>query len=143
MRSGAARRGWHGPPINRGGEPSTAAATAVALRTPLSPRPPSGALGRHMGLADVVRIHPGQMHGRGHGNADKASTDARETVGPRTYVRLVHRTAGQKLLGGGLVDWVRTPPVAEARLPLAWLSRQQKAAELERIQRDRAMQTAR
>src|SRR4051812_7471191 len=83
------------------------------------------------------------MHGRGHGNADKASTDARETVGPRTYVRLVQRTAGQTLLKGVLVDWVATQPVAEPRLPVAWLSRQQKAAELAGIERDRAMQTAR
>src|SRR4051794_37382354 len=91
----------------------------------------------------VVWIHTGQMHGRGHGNADKASTGARETVRPRTYVRLVQRTAGQTLLEGVLVDWVRTQPAVEPRLPVAWLSRQQKAAELERIQGSRAVQTAR
>src|SRR3954451_16017896 len=51
--------------------------------------------------------------------------------------------AGQTLLGGVLVDWAATQPAVEPRLPVAWLSRQQKAAELERIQRDRAMQTAR
>ena len=51
--------------------------------------------------------------------------------------------AGQALLEGVLVDWVRTQPAVEPRLPVAWLSRQQKAAELERLQRSRAMQTAR
>src|SRR3954454_24672807 len=47
--------------------------------------------------------------------------------------------AGQTLLEGVLVDWVRTQSAAEPRLPVAWLSKQQKAAELER----RAMTTAR
>src|SRR3954452_8614940 len=51
--------------------------------------------------------------------------------------------AGQTLLEGVLVDWVRTQSAAEPRLPVAWLSKQQKAAELERIQRARAMTTAR
>src|SRR5690349_8594327 len=51
--------------------------------------------------------------------------------------------AGQTLLEGVLVDWVRTQPAAEPRLPVAWLSKQQKAAELARIQRTRAMTTAR
>jgi hypothetical protein len=51
--------------------------------------------------------------------------------------------AGQTLLEGVLVDWVRTQPAAEPRLPVAWLSKEQKAAELERLQRSRAMTTAR
>src|SRR4051812_42021231 len=51
--------------------------------------------------------------------------------------------AGQALLEGVLVDWVGTQPVAEPRLPVAWLSRQQKAAELAGIERSRAMRTAR
>jgi hypothetical protein len=55
----------------------------------------------------------------------------------------VQSTAGQTLLEGVLVDWVRTQPAAEPRLPVAWLSKQQKAAELQRIQQARAMTTAR
>src|SRR4051794_32685716 len=51
--------------------------------------------------------------------------------------------AGQALLEGVLVDWVRTQPAAEPRLPVSWLSKQQKATELARLQRGRAMQTAR
>jgi hypothetical protein len=51
--------------------------------------------------------------------------------------------AGRTLLEGVLVDWVRTQPAAEPRLPVAWLSKEQKAAELQRIQRSRAMTTAR
>jgi len=50
---------------------------------------------------------------------------------------------GQTLLEGVLVDWVRTQPAGEPRLPVAWLSKEQKAAELERLQRSRAMTTAR
>jgi len=55
----------------------------------------------------------------------------------------VRSTAGPTLLEGVLVDWVRIQPAAEPRLPVAWLSKQQKAAELERLQRARAMTTAR
>src|SRR6185503_8761454 len=50
---------------------------------------------------------------------------------------------GSSLVGGVLVDWVRTEPTPEPRLPVAWLSAEEKAEELQRIQRNRARDAAR
>src|SRR4051812_38911985 len=55
----------------------------------------------------------------------------------------MQQIAGRTLLEGVLVDWVQTQPAAEPRLPVAWLSDADVAAELSRIQRDRARKTAR
>src|SRR3954468_19536669 len=50
--------------------------------------------------------------------------------------------AGRSSIEGVLVDWVITRPTAEPRLPVAWLSKEQKAAALSRLQGDRARMTA-
>jgi hypothetical protein len=50
----------------------------------------------------------------------------------------MQRLAGSSLLEGVLVDWVVTRPTAEPRLPVGLLSAEQKAAELQRIQAERA-----
>src|SRR4051794_22552461 len=50
--------------------------------------------------------------------------------------------AGQSSIEGVLVDWVITRPAAQPRLPVAWLSKAQKAAALSRLQGDRARTTA-
>src|SRR3954469_7218089 len=52
------------------------------------------------------------------------------------------RMAGSSLVEGALVDWVITRPAAEPRPPVVWLSKEQKAAELVRIQQRRARETA-
>ena len=54
----------------------------------------------------------------------------------------MERLAGSSLLEGVLVDWVVTRPTVEPRLPVALLSAEQKAAELQRIQAERAKLSA-
>ena len=51
--------------------------------------------------------------------------------------------AGSSVVEGMLVDWVRTRPTPEPRPPVAWLSPEEKAEELQRIQRNRARDAAR
>src|SRR4051812_23275021 len=51
--------------------------------------------------------------------------------------------AGSSVVEGMLVDWVRTRPTPEPRLPVSWLSDEEKAEELQRIQRNRARDAAR
>ena len=55
----------------------------------------------------------------------------------------MQRLAGSSLLEGTLVDWVVTRPAAEPRLPVAWLKPEDKAAELQRLQAERARLAAR
>src|SRR3954470_19882032 len=50
---------------------------------------------------------------------------------------------GSSVVEGMLVDWVRTRPTPEPRLPVCWLSAEEKAAELQRIQANRARDAAR
>src|SRR3954465_12656503 len=50
----------------------------------------------------------------------------------------MQRLAGSSRIGGVLVDWGVPGPAAEPRLPVAWLSPEEKAAELQRIQAERA-----
>src|SRR4051812_36728182 len=50
--------------------------------------------------------------------------------------------AGRSSIEGVLVDWVIARPTAEPRLPVSWLSKEQKAAALSRLQADRARTTA-
>ncbi|MEU2350976.1 DUF222 domain-containing protein [Modestobacter sp. NPDC049651] len=52
------------------------------------------------------------------------------------------RTAGSSTLEGVLVDWVVDHPVEPTRLPAAWLSPAEAAAELQRLQARRARDTA-
>src|SRR3954468_18218445 len=61
----------------------------------------------------------------------------RETVGGRTYVRSVHGSAG-----GLQIDLVWERQVTVPRLPVSWLSDEDKAAELQRVQARRAMDAA-
>src|SRR4051794_30758116 len=51
--------------------------------------------------------------------------------------------AGSSVVEGMLVDWVRTRPTPEPRLPVSWLSPEEKAEELQRIQANRARDAAR
>src|SRR3954464_15300171 len=51
--------------------------------------------------------------------------------------------AGSSVVEGMLVDWVRTRPTPEPRLPVSWLSDEEKAEELQRIQPNRARDAAR
>jgi|tagenome__1003787_1003787.scaffolds.fasta_scaffold20949526_2 hypothetical protein len=51
--------------------------------------------------------------------------------------------AGSSVVEGMLVDWVRTRPTPEPRLPVSWLSAEEKAAELQRLQANRARDAAR
>src|SRR4051812_2726542 len=51
--------------------------------------------------------------------------------------------AGSSLVEGALVDWVRTRPTPEPRPPVGWMSAEEKAEELQRIQRTRAGDAAR
>src|SRR3954470_1734119 len=51
--------------------------------------------------------------------------------------------AGSSVLEGLLVDWVRTRPAPEPRPPVAWMSPEEKAEELQWIQRNRAREAAR
>jgi hypothetical protein len=55
----------------------------------------------------------------------------------------MRRLADSSLVEGVLVDWVVTQPTPEPRLPVAWLTPEKKAAELQRIQRNRARDAAR
>lgn len=51
--------------------------------------------------------------------------------------------SGSTSIEGVLVDWcVDQSPALDARLPVAWLSREQKAAELQRLQAEKAMRAA-
>src|SRR4051812_50148707 len=50
---------------------------------------------------------------------------------------------GSSVVEGMLLDWVRTRPTPEPRLPVSWLSAEEKAAELQRIQANRARDAAR
>src|SRR3954447_17856649 len=61
----------------------------------------------------------------------------RETVGGRTYVRSVHGSAGELQ-----IDLVWERQVTVPRLPVAWLSDEEKAVELQRVQARRAMDAA-
>src|SRR4051794_21404856 len=51
--------------------------------------------------------------------------------------------AGSSVVEGMLVDWVRSRPTPEPRLPVSWLSPEEKAEELQRLQRNRARDAAR
>lgn len=51
--------------------------------------------------------------------------------------------AGTSLVEGVAIDWVSAQPEAHLDLPAEWLDDEQVAAELARIERDRARQTAR
>jgi Domain of unknown function (DUF222) len=55
----------------------------------------------------------------------------------------VQTLTGTSVLEGVLVDWVSAQPEAHLDLPAEWLDDEQVAAELARIERDRARQTAR
>ena len=55
----------------------------------------------------------------------------------------MQRLAGSSVLEGVLVDWVVTRPTGEPRLPVAFLSAEEKVAELQRIQAERAKLSAR
>src|SRR3954466_2248957 len=55
----------------------------------------------------------------------------------------MQRMAGTSTVEGLLVDWVRIRPTPEPRLPVSWLSAEEKAAELQRIQANRARDAAR
>src|SRR3954463_10919592 len=50
---------------------------------------------------------------------------------------------GSSVVEGMLVDWVRTRPTPEPRLPVSWLSAEEKAEELARLQANRARDAAR
>src|SRR5438270_13930825 len=50
---------------------------------------------------------------------------------------------GSSVVEGMLVDWVRTRPTPEPRLPVSWLSDEEKAEELARLQANRARDAAR
>jgi len=54
----------------------------------------------------------------------------------------MQRLTGQSLLEGVLIDWSIDQSVAQPRLPVSWLTLEQKAAALARIQRNRAQDTA-
>jgi hypothetical protein len=55
----------------------------------------------------------------------------------------MQRTVGTSRLEGFLIDWVVTQPERAPRLPVAWLDDEGVAAELLRIERDRARDAAR
>ncbi len=55
----------------------------------------------------------------------------------------MQRIFGELLGGGLLIDWVESPSEPEMRLPAACLDEQDVAAELGRIQRNRAREAAR
>src|SRR4051812_31471005 len=50
---------------------------------------------------------------------------------------------GSSVVEGMLLDWVRTRPTPEPRLPVSWLSPEEKAEELQRLQANRARDAAR
>src|SRR3954463_13146122 len=62
---------------------------------------------------------------------------------PLPSVGVVQVVTGGAVVEGMLVDWVRTRPTPEPRLPVCWLSAEEKAAELQRIQANRARDAAR
>jgi hypothetical protein len=49
---------------------------------------------------------------------------------------------GHSVVEGRLIDWAINRPVELPRLPVAWLSKRQKAAELQRIQAEKAARAA-
>jgi hypothetical protein len=49
---------------------------------------------------------------------------------------------GRSVIEGYLVDWSLDRAAAPSRLPVALLDDEQKAAELQRVQRNRAMEAA-
>src|SRR3954453_17481750 len=61
----------------------------------------------------------------------------RETVGGRTYVRSMHGSPGELQ-----IDLVWERQVTVPRLPVSWLSDEEQAAELQRVQARRAMDPA-
>src|SRR3954471_8403220 len=69
-------------------------------------------------------------------------TTAPRSVVPRTYVRLMPRVSGSTSVEGVLIDWVVRHPVTPSQLPVEWLSREQKAAELARLQAEKAARAA-
>src|SRR4051794_28606492 len=50
---------------------------------------------------------------------------------------------GSSIVEGMLLDWVRTRLTPEPRLPVSWLSAEEKAEELQRLQANRARDAAR
>jgi hypothetical protein len=64
-------------------------------------------------------------------------------VGGRTYVRPMQRTAGTSSVEGFLLDWVSTRPEPDPRPPAWTLDDEGVAAELGRLQRNRARDAAR
>ena len=46
----------------------------------------------------------------------------------------MQRISGSSVIEGVLVDWVRIQPAPEPRLPVFWLTPEDKAAELQRLQ---------
>ncbi|SOD97974.1 HNH endonuclease signature motif containing protein [Blastococcus haudaquaticus] len=55
----------------------------------------------------------------------------------------MQRMSGTSVVEGVLIDWVLTQPESQPQLPVSWLDAEDVAAELERIQRNRARDTAR
>ena len=55
----------------------------------------------------------------------------------------MQRVAGTSTVEGFIVDWVRTQPEPDPPVPVSWLTDEQVAAELQRIQRNRARDAAR
>src|SRR3954462_9804116 len=51
--------------------------------------------------------------------------------------------AGSSVVEGRLVDWVRTRPTPEPRLPVSGVSDEERAEELQRLHRNRARDAAR
>src|SRR3954463_2404374 len=101
--------------------------------------------GRDQSVASAASTgEPGVVLGvtNRHGEAGDAST-LRKIVRRRTYVRTVQRMAGTSLMEGVLIDWVATQSQPGPRLPVFSLSDEEVTAELARIQRDRARETAR
>src|SRR3954451_1291274 len=62
---------------------------------------------------------------------------------PLPSVGVVQVMRGSSVVEGMLVDWVRTRPTPEPRLPVSWLSAEEKAVELQRLQANRARDAAR
>src|SRR4051812_44316716 len=87
-----------------------------------------------------LRVGPSRHIGRGRPSG--LPLRRTETVAPRTYVRLVPRVSGSTSVEGVLVDWVVRHPVTPSQLPVEWLSREQKAAELARLQAEKAARAA-
>ena len=54
----------------------------------------------------------------------------------------MRRAAGSGTVEGVLVDWVLDRPVNPSRLPVSWLSDEEAAIELHRLQSRRASDTA-